>query len=211
MPAHSAAYTPSSWGSSSMPMTAAAIGVLAAAARTETKPNAAMTPGSSPAAWARATPLVAPMKKSGVTMPPLPPVSRVTAGRHDLEQERQRDHPRGALERGLDRRDAEARVLLPGGEVEERERHPARDRDEVRVAFEAAQEPLEPPHALDQHEGDQAEDGPEQDRQRHDRPVSQERQVLVEDGNGALVPQTRWATIPATRQGNSTGYSMRPR
>ena len=61
-----------------MPMTAAAIGVLAAAARTETKPNAAMTPGSSPAAWARATPLVAPMKNSGVTMPPLPPVSRVT-------------------------------------------------------------------------------------------------------------------------------------
>ena len=60
-------------------MTAAAMGVLAAAARTETKPNAAITPGSRPAACARATPLVAPMKKSGVTMPPLPPVSRVTA------------------------------------------------------------------------------------------------------------------------------------
>ena len=30
-------------------------------------------------------------------------------------------------------------------------------------------------------------------------------------GIGAFVPQTRWATIPATRQGNSTGYSMRPR
>ena len=61
-----------------MPITAAAMGVLAAAARTETKPKAANTLEGRPTAVDSAAPLVAPMKKSGVTMPPLPPVSRVT-------------------------------------------------------------------------------------------------------------------------------------
>src|SRR5438093_5022561 len=79
VPAHSAAYTPRSVGSSSIPITAAAIGVLAAAASTETNPKAANTLDGRPAAADSAAPLVAPMKKIGVTMPPLPPVSSVTA------------------------------------------------------------------------------------------------------------------------------------
>ena len=113
-------------------------------------------------------------------MPPLPPVSRVTVVATILKRKARATTSRRALERRLDDREAEARVLLPGREVEERERRPARGRDAVRVALEAPQEPLEAAHALDEQEGDQAEDGPEQDRQRHDRPVPQERQVLVE-------------------------------
>ena len=60
-------------------MTAAAIGVFAAPATTPTKPNAAKSPVGRCRSRARAAPLVAPMKKRGVTIPPLPPVSSVTA------------------------------------------------------------------------------------------------------------------------------------
>ena len=60
-------------------MTAAAIGVFAAPATTLTKPNAAKSPVGRWKSRASAAPLVAPMKKSGVTIPPLPPVSSVTA------------------------------------------------------------------------------------------------------------------------------------
>ena len=60
-----------------MAMTAAAIGVFAAAAKSATNPTAARKGGGSPSHGARAAPLAAPMKKIGVRMPPLPPVSSV--------------------------------------------------------------------------------------------------------------------------------------
>src|SRR4051794_23986862 len=64
---------------SSMAMRVQARGVLVAPAKTATKPSAAKR---STGAWrsrARAWPRVAPMKKRGVTSPPLKPEERVTA------------------------------------------------------------------------------------------------------------------------------------
>src|SRR5258708_37803236 len=75
--AASAAYTPSGPGSSSIAITAAAIGVFGAAASIATSPTAARNVVGAPKNGANAAPLVAPMKKIGVTMPPLPPVSSV--------------------------------------------------------------------------------------------------------------------------------------
>ena len=60
-----------------MAITAAAIGVFAAAASIATRPTAASSVDGSPTTCDKAAPLVAPMKKIGVTMPPLPPVSSV--------------------------------------------------------------------------------------------------------------------------------------
>ena len=51
---------------------------MAAAASTETNPNAASKRGLTPNNGAMAAPLVTPMKKMGVRMPPLPPDSSVT-------------------------------------------------------------------------------------------------------------------------------------
>src|ERR1019366_2487465 len=59
-------------------MSAAAIGGFAAPATTPRKPKAAKSPVGRCRRRARAAPLVAPMKKRGVTIPPLPPVPRVT-------------------------------------------------------------------------------------------------------------------------------------
>src|SRR6202049_5260162 len=73
--AASAAYTPTGPGNSSIAITAAAIGVFAAAASIATRPTAARNVVGTPKAGANAAPLVAPTKKIGVTMPPLPPVS----------------------------------------------------------------------------------------------------------------------------------------
>src|SRR5205085_6580290 len=75
--AASAAYTPTGPGNSSIAITAAAIGVFAAAASIATRPTAAKKVVGMPMSGANAAPLVAPMKKIGVTMPPLPPVSSV--------------------------------------------------------------------------------------------------------------------------------------
>src|SRR5258708_23769341 len=58
-------------------MTAAAIGVFAAAASIATSPKAARNVVCTPKTGANAAPLVAPTKKIGVTIPPLPPVSSV--------------------------------------------------------------------------------------------------------------------------------------
>ena len=58
-------------------MTAAAIGVFAAAARRATNPTAARNGDGTAKIRASAAPLVAPTKKSGVTMPPEPPLSSV--------------------------------------------------------------------------------------------------------------------------------------
>ena len=77
--AQRAAYTPMSVGSSSMPITAAAIGVFAAAPSTATKPNAANIGAGNPRWPASAAPRVVPIKKIGVTMPQLPPDSNVIA------------------------------------------------------------------------------------------------------------------------------------
>ena len=58
-------------------MTAAAIGVFAPAASIATRPTAARSAVGTPKNGAKAAPLVAPTKKMGVTIPPLPPVSSV--------------------------------------------------------------------------------------------------------------------------------------
>src|SRR3954447_7708645 len=60
-----------------MAITAAAIGVLAAAASMATSPTAPSSVAGTPNKGASAAPLVAPTKKIGVTIPPLPPVSSV--------------------------------------------------------------------------------------------------------------------------------------
>ena len=55
----------------------AAIGVFAAPAKRATMPMAAKVAGSTPRMAASRVPKVAPTKKMGVTMPPLPPNVRV--------------------------------------------------------------------------------------------------------------------------------------
>src|SRR5262245_51746360 len=75
--AASAAYTPSGAGKSSIAITAAAIGVFAAAANTATRPTAPRNVAGTLNKGASAAPPVAPTKKIGVTMPPLPPDSSV--------------------------------------------------------------------------------------------------------------------------------------
>ena len=74
-----AANGPMAGPKSSMAITDAASGALAAPASSATMPMAANIPGSSPPTWASALPAVAPTKKIGVTMPPLPPVPSETA------------------------------------------------------------------------------------------------------------------------------------
>src|SRR6185437_14309850 len=64
---------------SSIAISADAIGVLAAPANTATKPMPARRDGGSGRIPERAFPSVAPMKKRGVTSPPLKPAPRVTA------------------------------------------------------------------------------------------------------------------------------------
>src|SRR3972149_11507570 len=65
-------------------MMPAAMGVLAAPARTATNPRAAKVGGSRSKIWAKRVPDVAPTKKIGVTIPPLPPKLSVTDVNADL-------------------------------------------------------------------------------------------------------------------------------
>ena len=64
---------------SSIAMILAAMGVLAAPARTLTRPIAAKVAISNPVSDANNVPADDPIKKIGVTMPPLPPKPRVIA------------------------------------------------------------------------------------------------------------------------------------
>ena len=74
-----AAYGLSVAPNSSIAITLAEMGVLAHPARVPTIPRAAPVAGSSPNTQARKLPEVAPMKKIGVTIPPLPQNESVIA------------------------------------------------------------------------------------------------------------------------------------
>jgi hypothetical protein len=74
-----AATAPMSAPNISIAMIDAESGVFAAAARSETMPIAANVPRSNPSTCPNVEPAVAPTKKIGVTMPPLPPAASETA------------------------------------------------------------------------------------------------------------------------------------
>ena len=120
-------------------MTAAAIGVFAAAPSTATMPTAASIAGGRPSQGASTAPHVVPMKKIGVRMPPLPPTSSVI----DVARIFSRNAPAGINDRAgeslIDRLRAQTGIAIARRRVERDEREPPANGEPVRMPFEPSQ------------------------------------------------------------------------
>ena len=136
------------------------------------------------------------MKKSGVTIPPLPPDSSVTAVATIFHRKARIAIDAGGRERALDRRDAEPRVLVADDTIEDGEEDAPRGRDEVRMMLESAQAVLDPTHRLDQEERDEAEHRPENDREADELGVSEGADTAEEGRHRGLHPADEMSDDP---------------